>query len=49
MDLRPVGSAAWNGLDTTINASTRSPFVEVAALNDWGRVIGRSQPVNVSD
>jgi hypothetical protein len=47
--LRAVGSARWNGLDTTIDAHTRSPYVEVIALDDRGRPIGRSQPVPVSD
>ncbi len=48
-DLQPAGSAGWNGLDTTISAHTRASYVEVAALDDSGRVIGRSQPVQVSD
>jgi hypothetical protein len=48
-NLRPVGSARWNGLDTTIDAHTRSPYVEVVALDGRGRPIGRSQPVPVSD
>jgi hypothetical protein len=47
--LRPAGSARWNGLDTTIDSRTRSPYVEVVALDDRGRPIGRSQPVPVSD
>jgi len=47
--LHPVGSARWNGLDTTIDAHTHSPYVEVIALDDRGRPIGRSQPVPVSD
>jgi hypothetical protein len=48
-DLRPAGSASWNGLDTTIAAHTHAPYVEVVALDDHGRPIGRSQPVPVSD
>jgi hypothetical protein len=47
--LLPVGTARWNGLDTTIDARTRSPYVEVVALDDRGRPIGRSQLVRVSD
>ena len=47
--LHPAGSARWNGLDTTIDAHTHSPYVEVLALDDRGRPIGRSQPVPVSD
>jgi hypothetical protein len=47
--LHPAGSARWNGLDTTIDVHTRSPYVEVVALDDRGRPIGRSQPVPVSD
>jgi hypothetical protein len=48
-DLHPVGSGDWDGLATTIGAHTRSPYVQVVALNDWGRVIGRSQTTHVSD
>jgi len=47
--LRPAGSARWNGLDTAIDVHTRSPYVEVVALDDRGRPIGRSQLVRVSD
>jgi hypothetical protein len=47
--LFPVDAARWDGLDTTIDARTRSPFVAVVALDDRGRIIGRSQPVRVSD
>lgn len=46
--LKQVGSAGWNGLDTTIDAHTGQPYVQVVALNDSGRVIGRSQAVQVS-
>ena len=48
-DLHPVGSAAWDGLDTAIAAHTNSPYVEVVALDDHGHAIGRSQAVQVSD
>jgi hypothetical protein len=48
-NLSPVGSADWNGLDTAIAAHTRSPYVEVVALDDHGHAIGRSQSVQVSD
>ena len=48
-DLRPAGSADWDGLDTTIVAHTHSPYVEVVALDDHGHAIGRSQAVQVSD
>jgi hypothetical protein len=47
--LSRVGSARWDGLETTIEAHTRAPYVEVVALNDSGRAIGRSQAVQVSD
>ncbi|HVY96876.1 MAG TPA: arylsulfotransferase family protein [Solirubrobacterales bacterium] len=47
--LRPAGSAAWDGLDTQISVHTRDPYVEVVALDDRGRPIGRSQAVSVSD
>ena len=47
--LRPAGSADWNGLDTTVSAHTRAPYVEVVALDDSGRPIGRSHAVKVSD
>lgn len=47
--LSPAGSAHWNGLDTTIAAHTSAPYVEVVALDDHGRAIGRSQVVAVSD
>jgi hypothetical protein len=47
--LHPVGSTSWNGLDTALDAHTRSSFVSVVALDDRGRPIGRSQPVQVSD
>ncbi len=48
-NLSPVGSAAWNGLDTAIAVHTHSPYVEVVALDDHGHAVGRSQPVQVSD
>ncbi len=47
--LHPVGSAAWDGLSTVVSANTRDPYVEVVALDDRGRPIGRSQAVSVSD
>jgi len=47
--LSPAGSAEWNGLATTITAHTRAPYVEVVALNDSGRAIGRSHAVRVGD
>jgi hypothetical protein len=45
--LQPVGTAAWNGLDTAITAHTGAAFVAVEALDDSGRVIGRSPAVAV--
>jgi hypothetical protein len=47
--LHPVESAPWDGLSTAIDTHTHSPYVEVVALEDRGRTIGRSQPVPVSD
>jgi len=47
--LHPTGSARWDGLSTEISVHTRDPYVEVVALDDWGRPIGRSQAVSVSD
>jgi hypothetical protein len=47
--LRPVGSTKWNGLDTTIATPTSARYVQVVALNDSGRAIGRSHLVRVSD
>jgi hypothetical protein len=47
--LSQVGAADWNGLDTTIAARTGASYVEVAALDDRGRVIGRSPLSQVSD
>lgn len=47
-DLHRVGSADWDGLATTIGAHTKAPYVQVVALNAWGRVIGRSHTVAVS-
>ena len=44
-----AGSADWDGLDTTIDAHTHSPYVEVVALDDHGHAIGRAQAVQVSD
>jgi hypothetical protein len=45
--LQQVGFAAWNGLDTAITAHTSAPYVAVVALDDSGRVIGRSPVVPV--
>ncbi|HEV7564153.1 MAG TPA: arylsulfotransferase family protein [Solirubrobacterales bacterium] len=45
--LHPAGSGDWDGLATTIGAHTKSSWVEVVALNDSGRAIGRSQAVHV--
>lgn len=46
--LQPVGSAAWNGLDTQIEVNSSAPFVAVAALGRDGRRIGLSAAVQVS-
>jgi hypothetical protein len=47
--LHPIDSASWDGLDTEIDVHTHSPYVGLVALDDHGRQIGRSQPVQVSD
>ncbi len=48
-NLRPAGSAAWNGLSTELTAHTSAPYVELIALDHHNRPIGRSQTVRVSD
>jgi hypothetical protein len=45
--LHPVATTTWNGLSTEIDASTRSDYVAVVALNDHGRPIGHSRTVRV--
>ncbi len=48
--LRPVDVERWNGLDTEIDAHAfGARYVEVVALDQRGRPIGRSHPVQVSD
>lgn len=45
--LSPAGSAAWNGLDTSIALRTEARHVAVVAQDIEGRVVGRSLPVAV--
>jgi hypothetical protein len=40
--LHPVGIADWDGLATATTVRTRDPYVEIVALDDHGRPIGRS-------
>jgi hypothetical protein len=46
--LHPAGLADWNGLATQTEVRTSDPYVEVVALDDRGRAIGRSDLVRVS-
>jgi len=46
--LWPLGSAAWNGLDTTVTLTTGAEQVAVVAEDAGGRLIGRSFPVAVT-
>ena len=48
-DLWPLGSAEWNGLDTSIQLTTGAHQVAVVAQDAAGRVIGRSVPVTVGN
>ena len=48
-DLWPLGSAEWNGLDTSIRLTTGAHQVAVVAQDAGGRVIGRSAPVTVGN
>src|SRR6185295_2754763 len=48
-NLKPAGSAPWNGLSTELTAHTSASYVELIALDRRGRPIGRSQSVRVSD
>jgi hypothetical protein len=48
-DLWPLGSAEWNGLDTSIRLTTGADQVAVLAQDAAGRVIGRSAPVTVDN
>jgi hypothetical protein len=46
--LQPVGSVAWNGLDTTAHVPTHPRWMAVAAEDAAGHVIATSAPVRVS-
>jgi Arylsulfotransferase (ASST) len=47
--LKPVGTVAWNGLDTGARVRTNAKWVEVAAEDATGRTVGSSAPVRVSN
>ena len=47
--LWPIGSGDWNGLDTAITLTTDTEHISVVAQNADGRLIGRSEPVAVSN
>jgi len=46
-NLWPIGSTAWNGLDTTLTVRTNAKQIAVVAQDANGRLIGRSDPVPV--
>jgi hypothetical protein len=46
--LKPVGSVAWNGFDTTAHVRTHASWVEVAAEDTAGHTVARSAPVRVA-
>jgi hypothetical protein len=46
--LFPLGSAAWNGLDTAIPVGGEPAYVEVVAQDAHGRFIGHSEPIAVA-
>ena len=46
--LEPVGSIAWNGLDTTARVRTDAKWVQVAAENEAGVTVGSSTPARVT-
>jgi hypothetical protein len=46
--LQPVGSIAWNGLDTTARVRTDARWVQVAAENEDGATLATSAPVRVA-
>ena len=45
--LRPVGSALWDGFETAIAVRTTEPYVGVQAKDRSGRVLGTSEAVNL--
>ena len=45
--LEPVGSVAWNGLETSALAATHANWVAVAAEDRSGHTLGASAPVRV--
>jgi hypothetical protein len=45
--LRPVGSALWDGFETAIAVRTVEPYVGVQAKDRSGRVLGTSEAVNL--
>jgi hypothetical protein len=46
--LWPIGSAEWNGVDTTINVTTDAHQLAVVAQDESGALVGRSEAVEVS-
>jgi hypothetical protein len=46
--LKPVGSVAWNGLDTSARVRTRADWIAVAAEDGGGHTVGSSPPVRVA-
>jgi hypothetical protein len=46
--LEPVGSIAWNGLDTTARVRTDARWVQVAAENEAGATLATSAPARVA-
>jgi hypothetical protein len=45
----PIGSSAWNGLDTKITISSDVAQVSVVAQDAFGHWLGKSEPVSVGD
>jgi Arylsulfotransferase (ASST) len=46
--LEPLGSIAWNGLDTTARVRTDARWVQVAAENEAGATLATSAPARVA-
>jgi hypothetical protein len=44
-----IAQAAWNGLDTAIEFSGAPTQIAVVAEDEWGRTLGRSQPIAVGN
>jgi hypothetical protein len=47
--LRPIGAAAWKGLDTAIPIAGSPAYVAVVALNAFGLPVGQSAPTASSN